>query len=51
MLGSMKSVKMLGLSEPLSAIIMNLRGEEIKSATRFRALQITMFTLGYTPLS
>ncbi|KAG9238182.1 ABC multidrug transporter [Amylocarpus encephaloides] len=49
MLSSMKSVKMLGLSQPLSSIIRNLRKEEIKSATRFRALQITMFTLAYVP--
>ncbi|RDL38704.1 uncharacterized protein BP5553_03044 [Venustampulla echinocandica] len=49
MLSSMKSVKMLGLSEPLRAVIMNLRREEIKSATRFRALQIILFTLAYVP--
>lgn len=42
----MKSVKMLGLSEPLAAIITKLRKEEIKSATRFRSLQIIMITLG-----
>lgn len=46
MLGSMKSVKMLGISSHLGAAIQKLRLEEIKSATSFRILQIIMITLG-----
>jgi ATP-binding cassette, subfamily C (CFTR/MRP), member 1 len=46
MLGSIKSVKMLGLAEPLAKIVRKLRMDEIRSATRFRALQIIMITLG-----
>jgi hypothetical protein len=48
MLSFMKSVKKLGLSEPLSVIIENLRMEEIKSSTRLCTLHIIMIILGKT---
>lgn len=46
MLSCMKSVKMLGFSETLAAVIQKFRVDEINSATKFRTLQIVMITIG-----
>jgi hypothetical protein len=41
----MKSVKMLGISKQLGAAIQKMRLDELRSATKFRVLQIVMITL------
>ncbi|KAJ4303189.1 hypothetical protein N0V90_002082 [Kalmusia sp. IMI 367209] len=49
MLGAMKSVKMMGLADPLFKNIQNQRAEEMKSANGYRWLVLLTNMTGYTP--
>ncbi|KAI9745821.1 MAG: hypothetical protein M1818_000502 [Claussenomyces sp. TS43310] len=51
MLGSMKGVKMTGLTDRLSSIIQTLRNDEIKESQKFRELLILVVALAYTNTS
>jgi ATP-binding cassette, subfamily C (CFTR/MRP), member 1 len=46
MLGSMKGIKMSGLTQKLSQLIGNLRVKEAKSAKKLRLLNVYGATLG-----
>lgn len=46
MLGSMKGIKMSGLSQKLSELIENLRIKEVQVAKKFRLLNVYGATLG-----
>lgn len=51
MLGSMKGVKMSGLSDKMSNIISKLRLAEIASARRYRTMLVYVVTLCKSPLN
>ncbi|KAJ9151149.1 putative Multidrug resistance-associated protein [Pleurostoma richardsiae] len=49
MLGDMKSVKMLGLGDVLSSIIIRIRRSELKASERFRKLLIAQIVISNFP--
>lgn len=51
MLGSIKSVQMLGLSQAMSSFIANLRRTELKTSEKFRKLLICQIVLSNLPES
>ena len=50
MLGSMKGVKMSGLTKKLFELILGLRREELEAAKSYRMLQVYGSTMAYVPL-
>ncbi|KAF9878698.1 ABC multidrug transporter [Colletotrichum karsti] len=51
MLGEMKAVKMLGLSQVMSNNIQNLRGDEIETSKTFRKLLVATLLYSLTPIT
>ncbi|KAK0634859.1 putative ATP-binding cassette transporter [Bombardia bombarda] len=49
MLGDMKAVKMLGLTDVLETIILKLRAVELRTSENFRSLLIWQIMIGNTP--
>ncbi|KAF1976918.1 ABC transporter [Bimuria novae-zelandiae CBS 107.79] len=49
MIGTMRTVKMLGLSEKMSNIVSNFRSDEIDSSSRYRKILISIIFLSVVP--